>query len=69
MWQDLTDKFISNIVVEDPEPLDRFLGRKHLTLSEIECEKEIKSPSRAALSGARDTCSVHCIENHFVVIA
>eukprot|EP00973_Karenia_brevis_P030502 4206850-Karenia_brevis.AAC.1 len=29
MWQDLTDKFIGDIVVEDPEPLDRFLGRKH----------------------------------------
>ena len=39
-WRLLTDKKVGNIRVEDPEPLDRFLGRKHVTL---------KSESTAAL--------------------
>ena len=39
-WKLLTDKKVGNIRVEDPEPLDRFLGRKHVTL---------KSESVAAL--------------------
>ena len=32
-WQMITDKNVGSIRVEDPEPLDRFLGRKHVTLS------------------------------------
>ena len=39
-WRMITDKNVGNIMVEDPEPLDRFLGRKHVTL---------KSKSAAAL--------------------
>ena len=31
-WKVITDKKVGNIRVEDPEPLDRFLGRKHVTL-------------------------------------
>ena len=32
-WKMITDKNVGNIRVEDPEPLDRILGRKHVTLS------------------------------------
>ena len=32
-WKMITDKNVGNIRVEDPEPLDRFLGRKHVTLN------------------------------------
>ena len=39
-WKFLTDKKVGNIRVEDPDPFDRFLGRKHVTL---------KSKSIAAL--------------------
>ena len=31
-WRMITDKKVGNIRVEDPKPLDRFLGRKHVTL-------------------------------------
>ena len=32
-WKMITDKNVGNIGVEDPEPLDRFLGRAQVTLS------------------------------------
>ena len=32
-WNVITDKNVGNIRGEDPEPLDRFLGRKHVPLS------------------------------------
>ena len=34
-WKKLTDKLIGGINIDDPEPLDRFLGRKHVVLQSI----------------------------------
>ena len=31
-WKLLMDKHIGSINIDDPEPLDRFLGRKHVVL-------------------------------------
>ena len=31
-WKMLTDKHVGGISIDDPEPLDRFLGRKHVVL-------------------------------------
>ena len=31
-WEMLTDPNIGGITIDDPEPLDRFLGRKHVVL-------------------------------------
>ena len=31
-WKMPTDKRIGGINIDDPEPLDRFLGRKHVVL-------------------------------------
>ena len=31
-WAGLTDKNIGGINIDDPEPLDRFLGREHVVL-------------------------------------
>ena len=31
-WKMLTDPNVGGITIDDPEPLDRFLGRKHVVL-------------------------------------
>ena len=33
MWAKLTDPSLGTIKIEEPEDLDRFLGRKHLVVS------------------------------------
>ena len=49
-WKLLTDKKVGNIRVEDTEPLDRFLGRKHVILkSEFVAALCLKPISRGSV--------------------